>query len=161
MGNSKTCAFFGHRNVTDTDNIGKKLYELIKNLIVYEDFSVFLFGSFGDFDDICYHTVSLLKQQFPHIKRILYVVNDYYLKKYQLKNNNGILYEDVVYPNLEFDFWYTRIYYRNCYMICYMIDISDFIVFYANDNMESGAYKALKYAVKTKKSFVNLINADI
>lgn len=154
MNSNKICAFFGHRTIMEKDNIGKSLFELIKNLIECEGFSTFLFGSFGDFDSLCYSIVTALKTQYPHIKRILYVVNKSYLKTY-LKKNVGSLYEEVVFPELDFDFWYTRIYYRNCYMI----DISDLIIFYATVDINSGAYKALKYAVKKKTPFINLANS--
>ena len=37
-----------------------------------------------------------------------------------------------------------------------MIDASDFIVFYAKERPDSGAWKAYKYAVKRKKLLVNI-----
>ena len=37
-----------------------------------------------------------------------------------------------------------------------MIDKSDYIVFYAMEKKESGAYKALTYARKKKKQWINL-----
>lgn len=39
-----------------------------------------------------------------------------------------------------------------------MIDKSDFIIFYANEINNSGAFKALKYAIKTHKEYLNIIN---
>ena len=56
-----------------------------------------------------------------------------------LKQEN---YEDFIYLDLDFDWWYKRIYYRNCAMI----DRSDIVVFYVEPKENSGAYKAYKYA---------------
>ena len=61
-------------------------------------------------------------------------------------------YEQFIYLALSYDYWYTRIYYRNCAMI----DRSDYVVFYAEERENSGAYKALRYVVKQKKPYINL-----
>ena len=53
---------------------------------------------------------------------------------------------------LDYDYWFNRIYYRNCEMI----NQSDFILFYAQNQQNSGAYKAFKYAKKDKKDFMNI-----
>lgn len=66
-----------------------------------------------------------------------------------LKNEN---YEEFVYLDLEFDWWYKRIYYR----ICAMIDRSDFVLFYVEEREDSGAYKIYKYARLKKKETMNL-----
>ena len=54
-----------------------------------------------------------------------------------------------------FEGWYKSIYFRNCAMI----DKSDFIIFYAEEREDSGAYKAYKYAKKKKgKRLINLFD---
>ena len=73
-------------------------------------------------------------------------------EKKRLKNLQAEEYEEFVYFPLTFDYWYTRIYYRNCEMV----NRSDYVLFYAEDRKESGAYKIFKYAVRYKKEYINL-----
>ena len=61
-------------------------------------------------------------------------------------------YEEFVYLDLQFEWWYQRIYYRNCAMI----DRSDIVLFYVEERENSGAYKAYKYAKLKKKETINL-----
>lgn len=148
----KTCTFFGHRKIFDSDKIKKQLIELIGKLIRDKGFTVFLFGGFGEFDSLCYEIVSDYKSRYENIKRIYYAVDKSYF--FGRKHNSRMLpdYEETIYPDLEFDYWYTRIYFRNCEMI----KNSDFAIFYADSREDSGAYKILKYAKKIKKDFINL-----
>ena len=41
----KTCCFFGHRNITETDALKKQLADTIERLISEEKVDCFLFGS--------------------------------------------------------------------------------------------------------------------
>ena len=41
----KTCCFFGHRKINETEELKNRLYEIIENLIVNEKVDTFLFGS--------------------------------------------------------------------------------------------------------------------
>ncbi len=66
----KTCCFFGHRKIDETEKLKNKLYEIIENLIANEEIDTFLFGSKSQFDDLCHKIVTDLKERHPHIKRI-------------------------------------------------------------------------------------------
>ena len=112
---------------------------LAERLIVEKGYAIFLFGGFWDFDELCYNIVSHLKEKYPKLKRI-YCVHD---EKYLLECKRPAYLrsmdcEEVIYFPLSFDYWYTRIYYRNCEMI----KRSDYIIFYAENRKDSGAYKA-------------------
>ena len=48
--------------------------------------------------------------------------------------------------------FYQRIYFRNLEMI----EQSDFIIFYVNNTENSGAHKAMQYAKRKKKAFINV-----
>ena len=62
-------------------------------------------------------------------------------------------YEEITYLDLNFDYWYTRIYYRNCEII----DHSDYCVLCVDENAQfSGALKALEYAKRKKKEKENV-----
>ena len=70
MDKEKTCCFFGHRKIDETEELKNNLYEIIENLIVNEKVDTFLFGSKSQFDDLCHKIVTDLKEKYPHIKRI-------------------------------------------------------------------------------------------
>lgn len=147
----KICSFFGHRKVEE--DIDERIKEKVEDLIVSQGVEIFLFGGFGEFDELCHKIVSTLKLKYPQIKRCFCLIDERHLQK--AKRPKYLLdedYEEFLYLPLEYDYWYTRIYYRNCEMI----DKSDYIVFYAMEKKESGAYKALTYARKKKKQWINL-----
>ena len=150
---SKICSFFGHRKINESNDLYNKVYNIIIDLVEKEGVDTFYFGGFGEFDDLCYAIVSKLKEKYCFIQRIYCLEDIRYINplkrpKY-LKSED---YESFIYLPLSYDYCYTRIYYRNCAMI----DSSDYVVFYAMPKNDSGAYKALKYAIRTKKPIVNL-----
>ena len=57
-----TCCFFGHRKITETDELKSNLYSEIEKLIINEKVNTFLFGSKSQFDDLC-HTIVTCKCQ--------------------------------------------------------------------------------------------------
>ncbi|MBO5102576.1 MAG: hypothetical protein J6C13_00610 [Clostridia bacterium] len=146
---TKICSFFGHREVNLTKSEIIKLKDLIITLVKEKGFNIFLFGGFGEFDALCLKLVTELKEEYPNIKRIYCLENEKYLKKKYKLNN---FYDEVIYLPVDFDYWYTRIYYRNIEIIKH----SDLIVFYAEERKDSGAYKALKFAKSIKKPFINI-----
>lgn len=152
MQKHKTCSVFGHSKVEITKELENKLIETFKELIE-KGYANFYFGGFGMFDELCHKIVSELKRTYNHIKRIFCLSDPRHLRVNKrpkwLKNED---YEDFVYLDLEFDWWYQRIYYRNCAMI----DQSDIVIFYAEERENSGAYKAFKYAKQKKKEIINL-----
>ena len=153
MEKEKICSFFGHRTINTTDTI---LAATTAEIWKAVDFGcrVFFFGGYGDFDDLCYQIVTNIQNQNPqfNIKRVYCVSQERYLRKtvrYFRREN----YDEIIYLMPSFEGWYKSIYFRNCAMI----DQSSFVIFYAEERENSGAYKAYRYA-KTKKQthIVNL-----
>ena len=72
----KTCCFFGHRTINETEELKAKLIEIIEKLIVDEKVDIFLFGSKSRFNSLCLELVTEIKEKYPHIKRI-YVRAEY------------------------------------------------------------------------------------
>ena len=66
----KTCCFFGHREINETERLRNTMYKNIENLITQKDVDTFLFGSKSKFDDFAYRVVTALQGKYPHIKRI-------------------------------------------------------------------------------------------
>ncbi len=65
-----TCCFFGHRQIEDADKLRMSLYTLAERLITERNIDTFLFGSKSKFNSLCHETVSLIKEKYPHIKRV-------------------------------------------------------------------------------------------
>ena len=149
----KSCSFFGHREIEELQNVKSKLIDIIETLIK-EDYRYFYFGGFGEFDDLCYQIVSEKKKKYPYIKRIFCLYDARHKKRD--KRPKWLLneeYEEYVYFDMEYDYWYTRIYYRNIEIL----KKSDFCIFYSKEKKNSGAYKLLQYAKKNKYNYINII----
>lgn len=147
----KTCATFGHREIEEIENLRIDVIKCVDRLIKQEGYGVFLFGGFGVFDELVWKCVTELKEKYPFIKRV-YCLSD---PKHQIKRPKWLRsqdYEEFIYLDLRFDWWYQRIYYRNIAMI----DKSDMILFYVNRIENSGEYKTYEYALLKKKAFINL-----
>ena len=151
MDNDIYCCVFGHRKIEIENQFVKNLKETFKDFIINKKVNCFLFGGFGEFDDLCYRIITELKQNYPHIKRI-YVCEDYkYIDRPQ-KRPKWLTqedYEEFTYYETRYTGFYQRIYFRNIEII----NNSNFCVFYVDVNKNySGAKKVLEYAIKKKKS---------
>mgnify|MGYP005762703229 CR=1 FL=1 len=152
MNKELACSFFGHRVVNLNKNQIKTLESDIKTLIVDKGFSYFYFGGLGEFDKTCYEIVSRLKESYPHIKKIYCLIEEKELKnRARLSELSQREFDEMVYFPPDFNYWYTRIYYRNCEII----KNSDYVIFFAKEDKNSGAYKALSFAKKIKKPYKN------
>ena len=147
----KICSCFGHKQVDITDALRANVAEAIDSAIK-EGVRTFLFGGLSDFDDLVYDIVSEKKKAQPdlNIKRVFCFPLDHDLHKpphwFEHKE-----YEALDCPAKSFEYWYTALYYRNCAMI----DMSDVVLFYAEQRENSGACKTLAYAHKKHKHIVN------
>lgn len=164
-----TCCFVGHRKINETDKLKNKLYKVIEHLIVKNNVDTFLFGSKSDFNDLCYQTVTHLKKQYPHIKRIYVRANFQYIddeyKSYLLQS-----YEDTYYPENMTGAGKAAYVERNREMI----DNSNFCVVYYDESYapprrrnsksdlfdyqpKSGTKIAYDYAVKKGIEIINIL----
>ena len=164
----KTCCFFGHRNVSETESLKIKVYEIMENLILHNKVDTFLMGSKSDFDLLCRKVVSELKEKYTHIKRIYvraeyeYISSDY--EKYLLEGC-----EETYFPKRAINAGKAVYVERNCEMI----DKSDYCIVYYKDGYlpprrknsrrdlfdyqpKSGTGIAYQYAVRKKKVIINV-----
>jgi len=149
----KVCSFFGHREIMITEELCATLTTEIEK-VVDGGCRTFYFGGYGDFDELCYKTVTGIKneRQDCDIQRVFCVPIEGWLRK-KVRYFNSEDYERVIFLEPKFSGWYKSIYYRNLAMI----DKSCFVIFYAKECENSGAYKAFKYAIKQKdKMIINL-----
>ncbi len=165
-----TCCFFGHRKIEITDELRKKLRNVIEKLIVEENTDTFLFGCNSQFDDLCHEITSELKICYPYVKRI-YVrakfpdIDDKY-KSYLLES-----YEETYYPDNILKAGKAAYIKRNQEMI----DKSNFCIIYFNENYmvskrnkktlelynkltKSGTKIAYDYASKKEKTIINIFD---
>ena len=148
----RTCTFFGHSDLELSELERNDIELLLDKMITTDGYEMFLFGGLGRFDEICWEIVTKLKAKHPHIRRVFCLTDpkhEYAPKRPRYLKDDE--YDEFVYLPLKFDWWYKRIYFRNCEMI----DRSDFVIFYVYKSNRSGSYKALEYAIKKKKEFKN------
>lgn len=147
----KTCCFFGHRTINETEELKARLVEIIEKLIADENVDTFLFGSKSRFDSLCLELVTQIKEKYPRIKRVYvraeypFIDDDY--KEYLLKN-----YEHTYYPEKLLGAT-KSVYVKRNYE---MIDKSRFCIAYYDEknlpkNRRSGTKIALDYALKNNK----------
>ena len=143
----KSCSCLAHNKINVSKHLKEKLISIFKELISKENVKYFYFGGFGEFDDLCHSIITELKNEYPEMYRIFCLSDPRHQRLSKrpkwLKDED---YEEITYLDLNFDYWYSRIYYRNCEII----DRSDFVIFYVNHTEQSGAYKALQYAKRRK-----------
>ena len=151
-----TCCFVGHRKIRNTDELRKKLYNVIEKLIE-EDVCTFLFGSKSEFNDLCYSVVTDLKLKYPNIKRV-YVraefpeINEEY-QKYLFQ-----FYEETYYPSVIKNSG-KAVYVERNYI---MIDKSKYCVVYYDKsyvpkNLRKGGTEiAYKFALSKNRTVINV-----
>lgn len=147
----KICCFAGHSQLTDTENIYKKLLSVIENLITAENVSEYWVGNYGDFDRLCAEAVRELAAKYPEIRLCLVVpyltekISQYremYYEKY-----DSILVADMPEKTPK----KAQIIKANRYMA----DNSRFLVCYVKRSF-GGAAKTLEYA--RGKKHITIIN---
>lgn len=146
-----TCCFLGHREICETKELKKQLWQTIEDLIVCKKVDTFLFGSKSQFNSLCYGLVTEIKEKYPHIKRVYVraefpVIHEDY-RRYLLER-----YEDTYYPESVIGAGRAVYLRRNKVMI----DQSQFCVFYYDEayipkNRKSGTKTAFAYGLKCKK----------
>ena len=152
----KTCCFFGHRKINETEELKSKLIEIIERLIVEKSVDTFLFGSKSRFNSLCLELTTQIKEKYSHIKRV-YVRAEYpyvseHYKSYLLKS-----YEETYYPEKILNSGRASYVERNYEMI----DKSHYCIVYydklnAPTTRKSGTKIALKYAIKKGKDIINV-----
>ena len=162
-----TCCFLGHRKMEETEELKKRLRNIIENLITKEKVDTFLFGSKSEFDSLCHRIVNEMKHSYPEIKRIYFSI--YPPSIYDNPRPGApVSYEEVYHPDGIQNAGKATYVKRNYEMI----DHSDICVFYYNENYQvptrrrnvhlpepkrkSGTKVALDYAIKKQKKVINI-----
>ena len=153
----KTCCFFGHRKINETEELKLKLLEIIEKLIVEKKVDTFLFGSKSRFNSLCLELVSEKKEKYPHIKRV-YMRAEYPYISERYKNYLLESYEDTYYPEKILGSGRAAYVERNYEMI----ENSHYCIVYYDEQGGSTTHKsgtkiALDYAIKKCKNIIRVL----
>lgn len=165
-----TCCIIGHRKIIDNfENFKSKIWKCLINLIENQKISVFKFGFYGEFNDLCYNILSSLKLKYLHIKLVLYSLNneiaftfeeaESYKIKYEKQNKKFTYkcFDEIVYLNNVDE---TKFKYACVLRNKKLIDESDFCLIYFRENYflpnnrNSGTKIAFDYAKKENKNII-------
>ena len=153
----KAC-FIGHRDIDITEQLRLSIKETVVSLI-NKGVITFIFGSMSTFDNLSLEIVTLLKNEYPFIKRV------YVRSSYRHINKS---YEEYLLQSYEETYFPVKL--ENAGKCSYlernyeMIDVSNFCIFYYDENYipqsrhKSGTKLAYNYAIRKRKDIINLFN---
>ena len=146
-----TVSLFGHREIEDLRGLEYKLAPIIKALIQTKAYVSFLIGRNGEFDE---YAASIIKRaqrengkENNEITLVLpyTVANIEYYEKY---------YDNIIIPeNVNGAYPKASIRLKNRWMV----EQSNLVIAFV-EREKGGAYEAVKYAKKLKKSIINICN---
>ena len=141
--------FFGHADYNYSSETKEALALILKDYADKFDCE-FLFGGYGQFDELAYRCVKELcsKNRIGTVFVTPYISENYLKKQLEYHQNK---YDQVVYPEIENVPLKFAITARNKWMI----KQSDLVITYVNRKY-GGAYSALKYAKNKGKAVINL-----
>lgn len=146
----KSVFCIGHRDKWRCQRIESKLESEIEKLII-GNYCTFYIANDGAFNMLCKQTLLFLKSKYPHIQ-IIKVINNYdpHFKTAFLKYEG---FDDFICPTYDKKVYYKAlIIERNRWMI----DHVDTIICHIENTYKSGAYTAIKYAIKQNKEIIYL-----
>lgn len=142
-------SFFGHSRCSISDLSEQEIISTIEN-VAGNNYVEFFLGMYGDFDAFAYRCTEKYREIHPNSKLVF--VTPYIHENYCLLEDAKERFDEVIYPELENVPKRYAIIKRNEYMI----DESDFIIFYVTNHFGGGAYRALEYAKHKKKQYINI-----
>lgn len=155
FGDNMEISFFGHRNIRNSDAVGNKLAEVLEREFGQEEVDFYI-GAYGAFDFIALKKCVEFKRVHKNA-RIFFVTA--YLDEGYLQDRDFIteLCDGVLFPDLENVPKKYAIPKRNqC-----VVDMSRAVICYLENNTWGGAAKAVDYALKQKKTVINIGSIDV
>jgi len=155
----KTIAFFGHSQILNCDDIKQRLIKVLTD--TKKEYSRFLIGCHGDFDELALSTCLNYKKCDCNINVIVVLTSLSFLNKDKNGYSRADIYKkqgcETVFYDIERVYFKNRITFSNKKMI----DESDLIICYVDMRAyQSGAKTAIKYALKQKKKVINLYKKE-
>ncbi len=146
-------AFFGHRYVENIIKVESLLEEQVRKLIDENEYVEFLVGRNGDFDRCVSSSVLRVRKKYRDDNNALVVVFPYPTAEY-LNNKN---YFHDYYSDVEISHAASVAHPKSAIQIRNreMVDRADLIICYI-ERKKSGAWQAVQYAMKQRKTVINL-----
>ena len=148
-----TCAFFGHRDFYAHTLCEPKLLELLNDILSKHEFTEFLVGRNGEFDQFVSSTIRKVKRDFCGSNGELVCVLPYETSEFKNNVESFLKYYDRVeiYAPVNNTHFKAAISKRNVDMV----SRSDLLICYVN-RKKGGAYNAVVLAQKNNIPFINL-----
>ena len=140
--------FFGHSDFKENDEFEKIILDLLEKKIGDNVAEIYL-GGYGNFDAFAYKCCKKYKQNHSNVSLV-------FVTPYLNFENSNLMYDYVIYPEIEDKPLRFAITYRNRYMV----EKAEYIIFYLNREW-GGAYQSYKYAKQKKKDLLNLAELDL
>ena len=146
-----TVSLFGHRKIENVRLLDERLSHIIKTLIQTKPYVTFLIGRNGEFDEYAASVIKQAQRELGTENNDLMLVLPYTvadLPYYEQYYDYITIPESIgcAHPKVAITL-------KNKWMI----DQSDLVIFFVNHD-SGGAYMAMKYAKKSNKNMINLIN---
>ena len=143
--NCLTVSLFGHREIENLFALEKKLVPVIKDLLQKNEYTSFLIGRNGEFDEFSASVIKRIKNSYGSECAELNLILPYTTSKLEYYEK---YYDNLIIPeNLHKAHYKSAIVLRNRWMV----EKSDLIIVYIERN-SGGAYSAMKYAERLGKS---------
>ena len=148
-----TVALFGHRYIDRFAVAETGVEEIVRKLLESKEYTEFLVGREGDFDQIASSTIKRLKRSVRDDNSSLTWVLPYPTSEME----NNIEYYEKYYDNIEVCEESSRAHFKRAIQARNrnMVDRADLIVCYV-EHQRGGAYQTIKYAEKQGKHIINL-----
>ncbi len=148
-----TVSFFGHREISDSIEVEKRLDNLVRELIRTKEYVEFLVGRNGEFDTLVSSVIrrAIMELEYGNASHIL--VLPYLTAEFR---DNTDSYKGY-YTDVEICEQAAAAHFRVAIQVRNkaMVDRSDLVVCCIEHN-SGGAYKTIQYAEKQNKSTINL-----
>ena len=152
-----TVAFFGHREIDNSFKIEERLEEEIYRLLQEHEYVDFLVGRDGDFDQFASSAVLRIRKQYRDDNSSLVLVLPYARAEYL---NNEDSFHDY-YTDVEISYEASKAHPKAAIQIRNreMVDRADLILC-CIEQKNGGAWQTVQYAVKQKKTIINLADNE-
>ncbi len=148
-----TVSLFGHREINNLKELEARLVPVIKELIKTKEYVSFLIGRNGEFDEYAASFIKIARREAGEENSDITLVLPYEVKDFEYYE---AYYDSIIIPYTVCQAHPKRaITHRNRFMI----ERSDLVIVYVERAL-GGAYNAMKYAIKTDKRVVNLLDGD-
>lgn len=148
-----TISFFGHRQLSDSLAVEKKLQAVIQEQLLSKEYVEFLVGRDGEFDQLVSSTVRRCKRDIRDDNSSLVLVLPYETAEY--RNNEQSFHE--YYDEIEICAASVEKHFRSAHQTRNrsMVDRSSLVVFFV-EHESGGAYTTMRYTEKKDVQIINL-----